>query len=292
MPRMLSVALLLLPASVATCGREGSPDDAAEAGDVATDNGAEADDGAGDETSAVLCNGLPQLCARRYDQVAYAATHNAMSNVDEGWIAPNQTHGIMRQLEDGIRALMLDTHDDGGATMLCHGYCDFGGKPLAEGLGEIAGFLDANPREVVTIIFESYVTAEATATAFDEAGLTDLLFVPPAAGDWPTLAEMIDAGTRLVVFTDSGGGAFPWYLDVWTWAWETDFEAQAPRDFSCDRNRGADGNLLFIFNHFLTDPVALPSLAEQVNYDPLNFVTVDFYDIGDLFPAVDALNAP
>ena len=70
----------------------------------------------------------------------------------------------------------------------------------------------------------------------------------------------------------------------------------------------ADGNLLFIFNHFLTDPVALPSLAEQVNYDPLlgdrlqecrtasgrlpNFVTVDFYDIGDLFPAVDALNAP
>ncbi|MBI5488468.1 MAG: hypothetical protein HY905_14135 [Deltaproteobacteria bacterium] len=301
MPRTRSLPVVLLPLLAASCGGDAGGNDA---GGETVDDAVEESG----ETAPVVCNGSIHLCDRRYDQVAYPTTHNAMSNADDGWIAPNQNHGITRQLEDGVRALMLDTHDDAGQTMLCHGYCWAGSKPLADGLGEIAAFLEDHPREIVTIIFESYVTAAATAAAFEDAALMDLLFVPPPAGPWPTLNSMIDAGTRLVVFTDNEGGAYPWYLDVWTWAWETDFDNQAPRDFSCARNRGSDGNLLFIFNHFLTNPVADPDLAEQVNYNPLlidrlhecqagsgrlpNFVTVDFYDLGDLFAAVDALNAP
>ena len=95
---------------------------------------------------------------------------------------------------------------------------------------------------MVTIIFESYLDAAETAAAFEAAGLTEALFVPPASGPWPTLGEMFDAGDRLVVFTDEGGGAYPWYLDVWTWAWETDWDNQNRFDFSCARNRGNDGS--------------------------------------------------
>jgi len=57
------------------------------------------------------CNGYPQLCAKRIDQVTIPATHNSMSAAAEpGWFLPNQRYGIVRQLDDGIRGLLIDTH--------------------------------------------------------------------------------------------------------------------------------------------------------------------------------------
>jgi hypothetical protein len=54
---------------------------------------------------------LTALCARRLDQVFFAATHNSFAASDEpGWHFANQTHGIPRQLQDGIRALLIDVH--------------------------------------------------------------------------------------------------------------------------------------------------------------------------------------
>src|SRR5688572_11582358 len=60
------------------------------------------------------CNGAAELCDRRYDAVTYPTTHNAMSAGAEGWTHSYQRYGIARQLDDGIRALMLDVHDFGG----------------------------------------------------------------------------------------------------------------------------------------------------------------------------------
>src|SRR5690606_21450434 len=71
----------------------------------------------------LVCNGHEALCDRPFDAVAYPTTHNAMSNAEERWIAPNQTFGMWRQLEDGVRGLMLDVYEDEGVTVLCHGYC-------------------------------------------------------------------------------------------------------------------------------------------------------------------------
>jgi hypothetical protein len=60
---------------------------------------------------ALTCNGYAQLCARRVDQVAFAGTHNAMSAANSpGWFIANQSHGIARQLDDGIRAFKISTH--------------------------------------------------------------------------------------------------------------------------------------------------------------------------------------
>ena len=47
---------------------------------------------------------------RRFDAVALPATHNAMSVPLPGWYAALQEHPIARQLTDGIRGLLIDTH--------------------------------------------------------------------------------------------------------------------------------------------------------------------------------------
>jgi hypothetical protein len=57
------------------------------------------------------CNGHPELCDRRFDKVALAATHNSMSAGDiADWMFPNQQKGIRAQLQDGIRGFLIDVH--------------------------------------------------------------------------------------------------------------------------------------------------------------------------------------
>ncbi len=253
------------------------------------------------------CNGAEDLCDRRYDEVSYATTHNAMSNADEGFRSPNQNHPISRQLEDGVRALMLDTYVYLDDVYLCHVDCSFfGRKRLVDGLAEIRTFLERHPNEIVSIIFEAYVSAEATAAVFERAGLLPYVHTQSLTEPWPTLGEMIDSGRRLVVFSDSDRGVLPWYHYAWDYAFETHFSYERPEDFACAPNRGNPSSSLFILNHFLTRAFGAPRLAELVNHNPLfsararecmeandrlpNFVTVDFYDIGDVFDVVRELN--
>jgi hypothetical protein len=257
------------------------------------------------------CNGAQALCDRRYDAVAYPTTHNAMSNAEDGFLLPNQQLSVPHQLADGVRGLMLDSWYFEGATVLCHGgdifACNLSGmKPLADGLAQIKAFLDQHPSEVVSIIFESYVSEADTLAAFIASGLIGYTHVQAAADPWPTLRELIAADTRLVVFTDRSESVLPWHHYVWNYAWETHYAFETPAAFSCARNRGSAANRLFILNHFLTQLVGSPALAEQVNHNPLfidraeqcetesgrlpNFVTVDHFQIGDLFAVVDRLN--
>lgn len=57
------------------------------------------------------CNGLAAICDRRLDQVVFPGTHNSMSAADRpGWLFANQRRPIPRQLDDGIRLLMVDPH--------------------------------------------------------------------------------------------------------------------------------------------------------------------------------------
>jgi hypothetical protein len=57
------------------------------------------------------CNGAPELCGRRVDEVVFPGSHNAMSAADvPDWLFPQQEKGIAGQLEDGIRALLIDVH--------------------------------------------------------------------------------------------------------------------------------------------------------------------------------------
>jgi hypothetical protein len=57
------------------------------------------------------CNGSPELCDRRLDDVVFAGSHNSMSAADiANWMFPNQNKSIREQLEDGVRAFMIDVH--------------------------------------------------------------------------------------------------------------------------------------------------------------------------------------
>lgn len=284
---------------------DASPEIGVDAADVAPEAGPDTAD-ADAEPGPRACNGHPELCDRPFSQVSFATSHNAMSNADDDWLFPNQPHDLDRQLKDGLRAFMLDTHDDKGVAMLCHGTCLAGSEPLDAGLARFTAFLDAHPDEVIAFIFEAYISADATVEAFEAAGLIDRVHVQSPEAPWPTLRELLDAGTPLVVFTDKPDSGPAWYHDVWDHAFETAFSNKTKADIDCRKGRGDKEHPLFILNHFLTDPVALPELAEQINHDPFfigkareceakwsrlpTFVTVDFYDIGDVFAVVDALN--
>jgi len=62
-------------------------------------------------TVIVACNGAPELCDRRIDQVSFPATHNSMSNAEiPGWLFPHQMVDFTGQLQYGIRALLVDIH--------------------------------------------------------------------------------------------------------------------------------------------------------------------------------------
>jgi hypothetical protein len=56
------------------------------------------------------CNGHVELCDRRFDEVAFPASHNSMSAADrDGWFLAEQPTGIVESLDDGIRVFLIDT---------------------------------------------------------------------------------------------------------------------------------------------------------------------------------------
>lgn len=255
----------------------------------------------------LTCNGFAALCDRSYDSVTYLTTHNAMSTLEEGWLGANQRYGLSAQLAAGVRGLMLDIYDTDDGLMLCHGLCEFGSRPLQEALADIELFLRENPGEVVTIIFESYVAAAQVMEQFESVGLADLLHPQLADEPWPTLGEMLERRKPLVVLSDREGGLLEGYLPVWDHAWETDWSVQEAEQFTCEpTGRGSMQNALFILNHFLTNPWANEQLATYVNegnflftraqaciaehQQNVNFLTVDFYDVGNTLEVVHVLN--
>jgi hypothetical protein len=67
--------------------------------------------GHGEATPPSSCNGAAALCGRRLDEVVFPGTHNSFAASEEpGWYFANQSYPISRQLDDGIRALLLDVH--------------------------------------------------------------------------------------------------------------------------------------------------------------------------------------
>ena len=258
------------------------------------------------------CNGNLELCDKRYNQVSYLTTHNAFNADEEGFNLPNHNFGLTQQLEDGVRGLMLDVYDEGGIATVYHSVALLGTTTLESNLTEIKDFLDANPNEVVTIIFECYADFQLIETAFINTEIQGYTFEQGLGEPWPTLQEMIDDNKRLVVLSDRND-ASPgegWYHYVWDYAVETPFSNNSNSDFTCEFNRGDEDNDLFILNHFATDPnlgIGRTDLSELANefdffinralacWSTLgkfpNFPTVDFYELGDCIAVVDSLNA-
>lgn len=256
------------------------------------------------------CNGYPELCAKKYNEVTSVMTHNAFNNSDDGFTLTNQTHGIAQQLNDGVRGLMLDVYDIDGVISVYHGFEILGTEPLSEDLGEIKDFLDNNSNEVISIIFESHVTALDIENELTSAGLMPYLHHQTLGEEWPTLQEMINANERLVIFSESNDGSASqtWYHYAWAHTFDTNYSYSLPTDFDCGVNRGDISNSLYLVNHWITSAVGTGDIiqANIVNPNPFlinrleqcqsetgrqpNFIGIDFYEIGGAFEAAEILN--
>jgi hypothetical protein len=241
----------------------------------------------GDESDR-RCNGREELCDLRYDEVAQLASHNAMATSQDRFIAPLQDPSLTGQLNEGVRALLLDTHrwetppqiterladSDFTPTMqlqirsvlntvdpprkgvwLCHAVCRGGALPLVPELEKIGDWLAQNPSDVVTLVIQDGISGADTRTAVRRAGLADLVFTPDDDPDeaWPTLGELIDEDRRLVVFAEKADGPAPWYRNFYRYGMETPFAFRTPADMTCEPYRGGEDKRLFLMNHFITN---------------------------------------
>ncbi len=262
------------------------------------------------QISHAQCNGSLDLCSKQYNEVAYLTTHNAFNSDQDGLLFPNQTYNIASQLNDGVRGLMIDVYNDlFGTPVVYHSIIALGYIPLSDIFNDIKIFLDNNPNEVITIILECYVTTNDIEDEINQSGLSNYLYTHNAT--WPTLQNMIDNDNRLVIFSDvdDASSSQDWYHYVWEYAVETHYSVGNINDFTCDFNRGDPLNDLFIFNHFVTDATlgyGLYNESNDVNANPFfinralncqtqtnkfpNFVTVDYYELGEGLAVVDQLN--
>ncbi|KDP24290.1 hypothetical protein JCGZ_25586 [Jatropha curcas] len=272
----------------------------------------------------LLNNSLP------FNKYAFLTTHNAFA-IDGYPIhtglprltVTNQEDTVTQQLNNGVRALMLDTYDFRGDVWLCHsfkGHCydytAFG--PAIDTLKEIEAFLSANPSEIVTIILEDYVQASNGLTkVFTDAGLMKYWFpvtkMPKNGKDWPLVSDMVKNNQRLLVFTsikskeESEGIAYQWNYMV-----ENQYGDGGMHVGSCP-NRAESSSLsdksksLVLVNYFRTIPMkeltCIDNSGGLINmlhtcYGPAgnrwaNFVAVNYYkrsEGGGSFQAVDTLN--
>ncbi|KAH6830315.1 PLC-like phosphodiesterases superfamily protein [Perilla frutescens var. hirtella] len=265
-----------------------------------------------------------------FNKYAFLATHNSFAiegspsrtGVPRVTVT-NQEDTVTHQLNNGVRALMLDVYDYDGDIWLCH---SFGGtcydftafEPAIETLKEIEAFLRANPSEIVTIILEDYVEApKGVSKVLTAAGLMKYFFpltkMPQKGQDWPLVRDMVANNQRLLVFTSkqskekTEGIAYQWNYMV-----ENQYGDDGMMPKSCV-NRGESSALsdktksLILMNHFASLPRKgmacvqnsedLPGMLQTCHHAAgerwPNFLAVDFYkrsDGGGAFQAVDTLN--
>jgi len=260
-----------------------------------------------DDLDASMCNGSAALCNRPFDEVVFATSHNAFSAASMGFLRPNQSKRMYVQLRDGMRALMIDTRMNDGDLELCHISCDLGSTPILEGLSEIRDFLECHPNEVLAVIIEPHAPGIDHVRAIESAGLDAFVYTHTPGQPWPTLGEMIDRGTRLVVLAEKPGVGTPdWYHHQWDLGFDNEFSVSRVEDFACNLERGDPSNALFGLNHFVTviggdeflalEPNRATNLHAHVeqcrdHFGRLpTFLAVDFHDIGDVVPVVRELN--
>ncbi|MET9435827.1 FG-GAP-like repeat-containing protein [Streptomyces sp. NPDC006551] len=263
--------------------------------------------------------------ARTYDQMTYLTTHNAFWN-SEDLSAPGmpaQPHSIRRQLNDGVRGLMLDVYDNNihGNTRLCHGSCLDTNRVTEPILRDIVDWMNQseNRREIVTIFLQDESTAANLKKDLDAVpGLTDLIFDPTARGvrdkGWPTIAEMANAGKRLLIFSSKADERQNFGVALQSsWTVENYWEMGMPpgdADWSCYTRwnniplvkEEEKFRRLFVMNHFRTYP-SVPTatndnskLANRAGRFCMpaarkkpNFLAVDQYTSGNPMAAVTEL---
>jgi hypothetical protein len=246
-----------------------------------------------------LCNGRSDLCSRPFNEVVFAGTHNSMAS-DDAWgigavAVTTQKYTIAQQLQRGIRALSLDVwygrdvfvdvwNADGPTRSgvepyLCHSYCTLGATRLHQGFADVAAFMRANPREVVVIYFEDYVSVADTQAVVSASGLSDYVF-NWSGGALPyttSMGDLVSSGKRVVLVSQnvSTANQTAWYPRLTSIGMDTDYDFNETNKLtdpsllpaSCDPTPwGRRGNgRFFVMQHFITNVIASKSASAVVN---------------------------
>jgi len=275
---------------------------------------------------ATVCNGHSELCDRSYGNVTFVGAHDSYA-VGTNNLAVNQDQNVTQQLNDGIRMLQMQAHNDSGVIQLCHTSCLlYNGGTLASYLDKVATWMSSNPNDVVSILIVNSdgFAPSAFDAVFKAAGLDTISYAPPSSSlptsGWPTLGAMITSGKRLVTFLDRDAdfGVVPYLIDEFTNIWETPYDVTDPSfDCSVNRTKGTPATQMYLINHFLDvliagEPAPDPAQANVTNaasgfgslgaqaltcignygVNP-NFMLVDFYEFGggSVFEVAASLNA-
>ena len=191
-------------------------------------------------------------------------------------------------------------------TYLCHSFCELGATPLTPMLAGINTFLEENQGEVLFLFFQDHISPEDTAKAFIASGLVKHVHELTQGEPLPTLRQLIERDERVLVFADNDASNVDWYMPAYEFIQDTPFRVDTPAQFSCGFGRGQPDNPFFAMNHWLSQSFPSTASARQINtFDfiyqrvtdchrerqkKVNFVIVNFYDIGEAGLAVDFLN--
>lgn len=274
-------------------------------------------------TNTQPCNGYVEFCNRQWSNITYVAAHNfPFTRANNA--ARNQELGMIDQLNDGVRMLQVQAHYINETVYFCHTSCAILNAGTMEAqFNDLVGWLDQNPYEVVTLLIGNYNQDPVSVYTppVTNSGLERYLYIPPktpmARDDWPTTAELILTGKRVIYFMDymANPAEVPYILDEFSQMWETPFSPTDP-DFPCTiqrppryaENSNGSENLLYLANHNLnvdfsslgieilvpnvadinqtnavTGNSSLGAMARECAADwghPPNFLLVDFYNYG------------
>lgn len=290
------------------------------------DGAATNDSGAGPMILAALdacegcCNGLASNCDLAVNDVLFPMVHNAHSSRDDFFAGYNNNRPLEEALVAGYRGLMLDscicdgsigeaiqnylkgTSNGDNYLGFCHTSCDAGNRDPATVLDNIKTFLDINRNEVLILEFEIRDNSLADLyQAIDWSGLDSYVYHSPSIpNDWPTMRQLIDANTRVLLFAHGDGMESCTSMNCPEGIFYTydHFEQTNWNDDTCDiAGTKYEGREFFLMNHWKNNDYDLPSKsnAEGFNtYNSLmdrfgtcedkipNLIAVDFWDVGDV----------
>ncbi|KAL9190430.1 hypothetical protein ACHAXT_007641 [Thalassiosira profunda] len=179
------------------------------------------------DTCPGCCNGSQSNCDKPVNEVLFPMVHHAHSSSANGFVGASNNRPFEEALVAGYRALRMSTCVCEGVLSkallerdaawglgesnmgFCHTACGAGVRDPKDVLTNLVTFVETNPREVVILQIEMLDGSSADLrTALRYSGLLDYVYKSQEEfyiENWPTLQELIDAKTNVIVFASGDG---------------------------------------------------------------------------------------
>jgi hypothetical protein len=237
-----------------------------------------------------------------YADYRYVGTHNSHVYPRFFKTVRQQDQSILGQLAYGVRGLMLDTYawDLGSPSSLvgpkdskiCLSHPKPGALAFTQKgtttyqsfkyeLRRVVEFMKANPKAVITIIFENYSDnaglAQEIKDVMAKAKYDPIFKVSDlVGGNWPTLGEMRSKNKRLVMFTQRGANTDVTFSQF-NYMVENKYSTTDENELCNLRGESKNDKLLVVFNNFsgLAVTIATYTTRDRLEYRVVKRITTN-----------------